>query len=60
MKKDETLRQTRAASEAVTDTERIGPEALIRHTAYQRLCKLRGSEKNAADIPRRREPARRK
>jgi hypothetical protein len=47
----------KAACGASTDTEtvRLGLEALIRHAAYQRLKSLRGSEKHAADIPRRRE-----
>jgi hypothetical protein len=54
---DETLRQAREASGASTDTDtvRLGLEALIRHAAYQRLRKLKGSEKCAADVPRRRE-----
>lgn len=51
-----TLREARAASGAATDTEtvRLGLEALIRHAAYQRLRKLRGSEKQVLDVPRRR------
>ena len=59
---DETLRQAREASGASTDTDtvRLGLEALISHAAYQRLRKLRGSEKSAADVPRRREKARSK
>lgn len=57
---EETLRAAREASGASTDTEtvRLGLEALIRHAAYQRLRKLRGSEKGAADVPRRRGEAR--
>jgi hypothetical protein len=56
---DKTLREAREASGASTDTEtvRLGLEALIRHAAYQRLRKLRGSEKVAADVPRRRKRA---
>jgi hypothetical protein len=47
----------KAACGATTDTEtvRLGLEALIRHAAYQRLKSLRGSEKHATDVPRRRE-----
>jgi len=52
------LREARAACGAATDTEtiRLGLEALVRHAAYQRLRKLRGSEPDARDVPRRREP----
>jgi hypothetical protein len=59
---EEILQQAREASGASTDTEtvRLGLEALIRHAAYQRLRKLRGSEPHAADVPRRREKARSK
>jgi hypothetical protein len=55
-----TLRDAKEACGASTDTEtvRLGLEALIRHAAYQRLRKLRGSEKRAPDVPRRREAAR--
>jgi hypothetical protein len=54
---EKTLREAKEASGARTDTEtvRLGLEALIRQTAYQRLRRLRGSEKRATDIPRRRE-----
>ncbi|MCC6365511.1 MAG: type II toxin-antitoxin system VapB family antitoxin [Bryobacterales bacterium] len=50
------LREAKEVSGASTDTEtvRLGLEALIRHSAYQRLRRLRGSERNAADVPRRR------
>jgi Arc/MetJ family transcription regulator len=43
------LREAREACGAATDTEtvRLGLEALVRTAAYQRLAKLRGSEKNA-------------
>jgi hypothetical protein len=43
-----------------TDTVRMGLEALVRQSAYRRLAALRGSEPNAADVPRRREAQRRK
>jgi len=51
-----TLRDAKKACGAATDTEtvRLGLEALIRHAAYERLRKLRGSEKDAKDVPRRR------
>lgn len=60
---DDMLREAKEACGASTDTEtvRLGLEALIRHAAYQRLRRLRGSEKDAADVPRRRgEAGRRK
>ena len=49
--------EAKAACGASTDTEtvRLGLEALVRHAAYQRLRALRGSERGAADVPRRRE-----
>jgi hypothetical protein len=52
-----TLQEAKDACGASTDTEtvRLGLQALIRHAAYQRLRRLRGSEKTAADVPRRRE-----
>jgi Arc/MetJ family transcription regulator len=51
------LREARAASGALTDTEtiRLGLEALVRSAAYARLRALRGSEPHAEEIPRRRE-----
>jgi hypothetical protein len=51
-----TLRNAKEACGASTDTEtvRLGLEALIRHAAYERLRKLRGSDRAAADVPRRR------
>jgi hypothetical protein len=57
-----TLRDAKKACGAATDTEavRLGLEALIRHAAYERLRKLRGSDTRAADVPRRRPPATRK
>jgi len=59
---EKTLREAKEACGASTDTEtvRLGLEALIRHAAYQRLRRLRGSAKSVADVPRRREPAGRK
>lgn len=55
---DEKLfQEAKEACGAATDTEtiRLGLEALVRHAAYERLRALRGSEKNPADVPRRRE-----
>jgi hypothetical protein len=54
-----TLREAREACGASTDPETVrrGLEALIRQAAYQKARELRGSEMNAADIPRRREEA---
>ena len=51
------LREAKEACGASTDTEtvRLGLEAVIRHAAYQRLSRLKGSEKDAVDVPRRRE-----
>lgn len=51
------LRDAKEACGASTDTEtvRLGLEALIRHAAYQKLRTLAGTEKDAADVPRRRE-----
>lgn len=56
----ELLKEAKAASGARTDTDavRLGLEALVRHAAYQRLSALIGTEPNAEDVPRRREPAR--
>jgi len=55
-----TLRDAKKACGAATDTEtvRLGLEALIRHAAYERLRKLRGSETDAKDVPRRRQDTR--
>lgn len=57
-----TLQEATEACGASTDTEtvRLALEALIRHAAYQKLRKLRGSEQGLTDIPRRREAADRK
>jgi hypothetical protein len=59
---DKLLADARAACGAATDTDtiRLGLEALIRHAAYQRLRTFLGSEPDAKDVPRRREPARRR
>ncbi|MBI4904536.1 MAG: type II toxin-antitoxin system VapB family antitoxin [Acidobacteria bacterium] len=53
------LAEARAACGADTDTQviRLGLEALVRRAAYERLRLLRGSEPDAADVPRRREKA---
>ena len=53
----ELLEEAKAACGAATDTEavRLGLEALVRHTAYERLRALRGTEPNAKDVPRRRD-----
>jgi hypothetical protein len=50
------LREARLSSHAHTDTEtvRLGLEALVRHAAYERLRKLRGTEPKARDVRRRR------
>jgi Arc/MetJ family transcription regulator len=54
--------EAKAACGATTDTEtvRLGLESLVRHAAYQRLSALLGTEPNAQDVPRRREPPRAK
>jgi hypothetical protein len=54
-----TLRDAKKACGASTDTEtvRLGLEALIRHAAYERLRKLRGSDIGAMDVRRRRPEA---
>ena len=51
-----TLRDAKKACGAATDTEtvRLGLEALIRHAAYERLRRLRGSDAGAKDVTRRR------
>lgn len=56
---DKLLKAARKASGASTDTEaiRLGLEALVRHDAYQRTRALLGTESDAQDVPRRREPA---
>jgi hypothetical protein len=54
----ELLRAAKSASGAGTDTDtvRLGLEALMRYSAYERLRALRGSEPGARDVRRRREP----
>lgn len=54
---EQLLRDAKAASGARTDTEtiRLGLEALVRRSAYERLRALRGSEPGARETPRRRE-----
>ena len=53
------LLEAKEVSGASTDTQaaRLGLQALIRQAAYQRLRKLRGSEQDAAEVPRRRDEA---
>jgi len=55
---EQLFQEAKAACGATTDTEtvRLGLEALVRHAAYQRLRALAGTEPDAVDIPRRREP----
>lgn len=50
------LKEARLSCQAHTDTEtvRLGLEALVRHAAYERLKRLRGTEPEAEDVPRRR------
>lgn len=52
------LAEARKACGAATDTDtvRLGLEALVRQAAYQRLASYGGSEPDAQDVPRRREP----
>ena len=54
---DRLLREAKAAGRAAADTEtvRLGLEALVRHSAYERLRALRGTDPGAQDVPRRRE-----
>jgi Arc/MetJ family transcription regulator len=56
------LQQAKTACGATTDTEavRLGLESLVRQAAYERLRALLGTEPDAQDVPRRREPARRR
>ncbi|MBL8217207.1 MAG: type II toxin-antitoxin system VapB family antitoxin [Bryobacterales bacterium] len=56
---EELLREAREASGAATDTEavRLGLESLVLRQAYQRLRKLRGSNKTAVAPSRRRNDA---
>lgn len=60
---DETLlKQAKTACGATTDTEavRLGLESLVRQAAYERLRALLGTEPDAQDVPRRREPQKRR
>ena len=60
---DETLlKQAKTACGATTDTEavRLGLESLVRQAAYKRLRALLGTEPDAQDVPRRREPPKRR
>jgi Bacterial antitoxin of type II TA system, VapB len=52
------LDEAKAACGATTDTDavRLGLESLVRHAAYQRLAALLGTQPDAKDVPRRREP----
>ena len=54
---DQLFQEARAACGATTETEtvRLGLEALVRHAAYQRMRALRGTERAAVEVPRRRE-----
>ncbi|HLK66004.1 MAG TPA: type II toxin-antitoxin system VapB family antitoxin [Bryobacteraceae bacterium] len=55
---EDLLKDAKEACGAKTDTEavRMGLQALLRHAAYQRLREFAGSEPDAEDVPRRREP----
>jgi len=55
---DKLLKEARRASGASTDTEaiRLGLEELVRREAYKRIAAYLGSEPDAKDVPRRREP----
>jgi hypothetical protein len=54
---DDLFKEAKAACGATTDTAtvRLGLEALVRHAAYERLRKLRGTEPHAREVRRRRE-----
>ena len=56
---DKLIEEAKLACGAATDTDtvRLGLLSLVRHAAYERLQALRGSEPDAQDVPRRREPA---
>jgi hypothetical protein len=58
---EKVLEDAKQACGARTDAEtiRLGLEALIRKAAYERARALLGSEPDARDVPRRREPPRR-
>lgn len=60
---DELLKQAKEACGAATDTDTVrqGLKALVQKAAAQRIVALFGSEKGPIrDVPRRREPAKRK
>jgi hypothetical protein len=52
---EQLLSDARLASGASTDTKtvRLGLESLIQRAAYERLRKLRGTEQQSVDVPRR-------
>jgi len=54
---EDLIRKAKIACGAATETEtiRLGLQALIRHRAYQNTRALLGTEKDALDVPRRRE-----
>lgn len=58
---EQLLHAARKSCAATSDTEtvRLGLQALVRQSAYQRLKALLGSEPDAQDVPRRRETGRR-
>jgi Arc/MetJ family transcription regulator len=53
---EQLLSEAKRACRASTDTETVrrGLEALVQHAAYERLRALRGTERHARDVPRRR------
>ncbi len=59
---DKLLKEARKAAGASTDTEaiRLGLEELVRREAYKRIAAYLGSETEVSDVPRRREPAKRR
>ncbi len=54
---DALFKQAKLACGASTDTDtvRLGLESLVRRAAYERLRALGGTERDAQDVPRRRE-----
>jgi len=56
------LASARKACSAATDTDAVrqGLQELVRRAAYETLSKLGGSEPDAQNVPRRREPSSRK
>ena len=59
---DKLLAEAKKVSGASTDTEtvKVALETLVRDAAYDRIRLLLGSEPDAQDVPRRREPPARK